>query len=338
MQVEGKYLALGKAAFAPSGLREEGLLVSARPDGSFTLPMYEGAKSVIALNEAGYAQVSLDQLKASPQITLQKWGQVEGTLRVGHRVGTNERVVLSALQPRWSNLGLRKVGQSTNAVAITNANPLSLPPPIYDFNVFQAKTDDQGRFAITFVPPGQQTIARMVSTGEGSWTHSQLAIVEVKPGETTVTNVGGTGRTVTGKVKFVAGAAPDFKNGSVALITPPNKFMQQASQLKTDEERKAFSQSAAAVQAATQERRIFSAALLPDGSFHADDLVPGKYQVNFHSRQPTMQSGTYTMFTTPQELLVPEAKDKDDDSSVDWGEVELRKYTIPIPNPTGGGK
>ena len=337
MQVEGKYLALGKAAFASSGLREDGLLVSARPDGSFTLPMYEGAKSVIALNEAGYAQVSLDQLKTTPQITLQKWGHIEGTLHVGHHVGTNERVVLSAPQPRWSSLSLRKTGQSTNAVAITNASPLSLPPPIYDFNAFQAKTDDQGRFVITFVPPGQQTIARLVPTGEGSWSHSQLAIVEVKPGETTVTNVGGTGRAVTGKVRIAEGAPPDFKGGFVSLITPTTKLMQQASQLKTDEERKAFYQSAA-FQAATQERRIFTAALLPDGSFRADDVLPGKYEVGFRPRLQRMQNTMNNKFTSSEELLVPEAKGKDDDSSVDWGEIELKQYTIPMPNPTAGGK
>lgn len=337
LQVEGKYLALGKGAFASSGLREEGLLVSARPDGSFTLPMYEGAKSVIALNEAGYAQVSLDQLKTTPQITLQKWGRIDGTLHIGHHFGTNAQVLLSTPQPRWSSMSLRKTGQSTNAVEITNASPISIPPPIYDFNAFQAKTDDQGRFVIMFVPPGQQTIARLVPTGEGSWTHSQLAIVEVKPGETTVTNVGGTGRTVTGKVKFAEGADPDFKSGSVFLSTPTTKLMQQASQLKTDEERKAFYQSAT-VQAAAQERRNFAAALLPDGSFHADDVLPGKYEVRFRPRLQRMQNSSYNKFTSPQEFLVPEARGKDDDSSVDWGEIELKQYIIPMQNPTGGGK
>ena len=74
LQVEGHYLALGKAAFVSSDLREQGLLVSAGKDGRFTLPMYEGAASVIALNEDGYAQVSLEQLKSSGTIALQKWG------------------------------------------------------------------------------------------------------------------------------------------------------------------------------------------------------------------------------------------------------------------------
>jgi hypothetical protein len=329
LQVEGKYLALGKGAFASSNLREEGLLVSAGTDGSFTLPMYEGAKSVIALNEEGYAQVSVEQLKTSPQIPLQKWGRVEGTLRLGHRPGANQQVVLDPLQPGWP---------------ITNSTPVTLQPPFYDPDAFQARTDNQGRFVITFVPPGEQTIARLVATGEGSWTHSRLATVEVKPGETTVTNVGGTGRNVIGKIKFGESAAPDLKNGFCTISTPVSKFLQKVLQSKTDEERKAFYQSAEA-QAAAKNPRSFPAALLPDGSFHAEDVLPGKYEVSFQPRLPaehgTWQTMTYTLFASPKELIVPEAKDKDDDSSVDWGEVELTNYSVSIPkmiNMTNGGK
>jgi hypothetical protein len=329
LQVEGKYLGLGKGAFAPGNLREEGLLVSAGADGSFTLPMYKGAKSVVALNEEGYAQVSLGQLKASPQIRLQKWGQVEGVLRLGHHPGANQQVVLEPLQPGWG---------------IANSTPASLQPPFYDPNAFQARTDDQGRFVITFVPPGGQTIARLVAAGEGSWTHSQLATVEVKPGETTVTNVGGTGRNVVGKIKCRESAAPDFKNGFLTINTPISKFMQKINQLRTDEERKTFYQSKE-FQAVAKNPRNFFATLLPDGSFHAEDVPPGKYEASFQPRSPAEHGATYTMtytmFTSPKELIVPEAKGKDDDSSVDWGEVELTKYSLPIPkmtNMTNGGK
>jgi hypothetical protein len=286
--------------------------------------MYKGAKSVVALNEDGYAQVSLGQLKASPQITLQKWGRVEGVLRLGHHPGANQQVILEPLQPGWP-----------------------LQPPVYDPNAFQARTDDQGRFAITLVPPGEQTISRLVATGEGSWTHSLLATVEVKPGESTVANVGGTGRNVIGKIKFGESAAPDLKNGSVTISTPISKLMQKILQLKTDEERKTFYQSAEA-QAAAKNPRNIPATLLADGSFQAEDVPPGKYEVNFQPYSPAehgaWQTMTYTMFTSPKELIVPEAKDKEDDSSVDWGEVGLTNYSISIPkmpnmtNMTNGGK
>jgi hypothetical protein len=336
LQVEGKYLGLGKAAFTGSP-REEGLLVSAGQDGSFTLPMYEGAKSVIALNEEGYAQVSLEQLKASPQITLQKWGRIEGTLRVGRHPGTNEQVVVSTPLPRWSKTSIRKAGQQTNGLEITNSSPVMIQPPTYDFHAFQARTDERGRFVITFVPPGEQTLSRLVPEGTGSWTYNQLATVDVKPGETAVTNVGGTGRTVIGKVKFGEGAAPDFKNGFAVINTPTSKFIEKIRQLKTDEERKAFYQSKE-FQEATKNHRSFPTGLLPDGSFRAEDVLPGKYEFGFQSRLPDGNTHTLTMFVSVQELVVPEARDQDDDSSVDWGVIELKTFTLPLPGTESSRK
>jgi uncharacterized GH25 family protein len=336
LQVEGKYLGLGKAAFTGSP-REEGLLVSAGTDGSFTLPMYEGAKSVIALNEEGFAQVSLEQLKASPQITLQKWGRIEGTLRVGHHAGTNEQVVLDAPQPRWIKKMIHKTGQQTNDVIITNSSPAMLQPPFYDSNAFQAKTDGQGRFVITFVPPGEQIIARLVPAGEGSWTHGRLATVDVKPGETVVTNVGGTGRTVIGRVKVDDGVVPDFKNGFASINTPTFKLFNKIKDLKSDEERKAFFQSKE-IQEATKNHRSFSVVLLPDGSFRAEDVLPGKYEFGFQSRLPGINTHTLTMFVSAQELVVPEARDKDDDSSVDWDTIELKPFTLPMPGTESSRK
>jgi hypothetical protein len=324
LQVEGKYLGLGKGVFTGNP-REEGFLASTGPDGSFTLPMYEGAKSVIALNEEGYAQVSLEQLKTSPRIKLQKWGRIAGTLRVGHHAGTNELVVLDALPPGW------------DAKTFRNSSRVVLQPPFYDSNAFQARTDDQGRFVITFVPPGEQRIARLVSTGVNSWTHSQLATVDVMPGETTVTNVGGTGRTVIGRVRFADRAAPDFRHGFVVINTPIFKIMQKVRQLKTDAERTAFYQSEE-FQAAVKDARTFSAALLPDGSFHAEDVLPGRYEVDFQQCQVTEYATTITTFTTPRELTVPAASDKEDDSPVDWGDVELEKYSMAIPPAPAGGK
>ncbi|MGD0815574.1 MAG: hypothetical protein ABSA83_18430 [Verrucomicrobiota bacterium] len=324
LQVENKYLALGKGVFAAGNLREEGLLVSAGADGSFTLPMYERAASVIALNEEGYAQVSLGQLKASPQIRLQKWGRIEGTLRLGHHPGTNQQVALNRSQTRWM------AGNST---------PATPQPPFYDPSAFQSRTDDQGRFVITFVPPGEQTVARLVPTGERAWMLDPLATVEVKPGETLVTNFGGTGRSVIGKIKFDESPAPDFKHGSVSITTPVSKFMQKANELKTDEERRAIYQSKEFQEGATGRRHIF-AAVQPDGSFLAEDVPPGKYEVAFQERRMT-PLGHLPPYTSPKEFIVPQAKDKDDDSSVDWGDVELAKHTVLIPritNATNGGK
>ncbi len=263
LQVDGIYLGLGKGVFTGSP-REHGVLTRAGRDGSFTLTLFEGTKSVIALNEEGYAQVSLEQLKASPQIQLQKWGRIEGVLRVGHHIGTNERVVLDAPQPMWPRSIMKMIhtaGPHTNVLTITNSGPMLLPPPVYDPNAFQARTDDEGRFVISFVPPGPQIIARLVPLSANSWRHSRLVTVEVKPGETTVTNLGGTGRDIIGKAIFADGVPPDFATGRFDIVqTPTAKFSQQVRQLKTNEERQAFYQSAE-VQAAMKRPPQFFGAL-----------------------------------------------------------------------------
>jgi beta-lactamase regulating signal transducer with metallopeptidase domain/uncharacterized GH25 family protein len=331
LQVENKYLALGRGAFDSSDRRNEGLIVSAGPDGSFTLPMYEGAQSVIALNLEGYARVSLDQLKQSPKIRLQKWARLEGALRVNHHPGTNEIVQLSSPRPRWSTMRRHLPGQANDLTA-TNSSPAALPPLIYNSSAFQAKTDEQGRFVLTFVPPGEELINRRIPLGAGSWTQSPLATVDVQPGETLVTNVGGTGRTVIGKIKFSGDAALDFKTAFARISTPTTKYMEKYNALKTDAERQAYAQSAEA-EAAMKNYQNYGVVLQPDGSFRAEDVQPGAYELML---QPRMMhapvSSEFKVYGSAQELVVAAAKDDNDDSVVDWGGVDLTARTIPVPS------
>ena len=204
LQVEGKYLSLGRGALEDNGLREAGLLVSTKPDGSFTLPLYEGAQSVIAVNQEGYVQVGLDQLKQNPRVTLQKWGRIEGTLRVNHHPGTNETVQLSGPMSRW-RVPHPPVAAERKRPNAAHPSQAALPPPMYNSADFQAKTDDQGRFVLAFVPPGEQILQRRIPLGAGSWTQTPVGTVRVPPGETVVTNVGGGQVDATGHVKH-AGA------------------------------------------------------------------------------------------------------------------------------------
>ena len=334
---EGPFnLNLGRGTFVSSGLREKGLLVNAGVDGSFDLPLFEKAVAVVAVNEDGFAQVSLDELKASPQIRLEKFGRIEGTLRVGHHLGTNEFVNVSAATPRWNRKTIRRTGQTNSVIELTNSNPAVLQPLMYDFQAFQARTDQNGKFVLAFVPPGERSLWRKIPAGENSWTQSQLATVDVKPGETIVTNVGGTGRTVVGKVHFRGDVPVDFKKGMGVITTPTFKIFEKARQLKTDAERQAFYQSPE-VEAAMNNRRSFSVRVAADGTFRAEDVLPGNYEFTF---QPTVRldenSRAWTLFASAQEFTVPEAKNQDDDSTVELGAIELQKRTLPLPETQSG--
>ncbi len=292
LEVEGRYLYLGKGVFRPSGLPEEGLVVSAGRDGSFVLPMYEGAQSIVAVNEDGFATVSIEQSKASGQIALRRWGRIEGTLRAGRHVGTSEHV---RLQPAMAE------------------------GPIHGSEAFEAKPDEQGRFAITFVPSGRYILNRHFLSDENHWSMSHLAAVDVRAGETTVTNVGGIGRTVVGKVKTAERVALDSRNAGAWITTLSFKNLEKGWRLRTHAEQAAYFQSTE-YRSANTDRRTFSAHVSADGSFRADDVLPGMYEFQWHAT-PTLIS--------VREFLVPEAGDKGDDRPVDWGEVELRKVNYP---------
>jgi beta-lactamase regulating signal transducer with metallopeptidase domain len=329
LQVEGEYLGLGKGRL--EGSREEGLLVSTKPDGSFTLPRYEKAQSVVALNEEGYAQVSLEQLQSSPRITLQKWGRIEGSLVVNHHPGTNQTLSLNGDLPHWTKKVIRLPGQTNAPMVITNSNPTGLPPPFYAQNAFQARTDEQGRFVFTYVPPGPQVISRRIPIGDRSWTQSQLATVQVMPGQTVTTNLGGAGRMVTGRLHFAGDAPVDFAGGMGVIMTPWFRIIEKAMQLKTDAERRAFYASPEA-QAADENHRGFSVQVAADGAFRAEDVLPGKYEFQFQPISPdATRKGAWMVLASAEEFTVPAAKDRNDDSIVDLGILEMKMRMFPRP-------
>src|SRR5262249_8553867 len=69
LQVQNQYLALGRATLLVNeDARKDGRWVNAGRDGGFTLPLFELSGDVFALNEAGFAHVSLDQLKTNSLI------------------------------------------------------------------------------------------------------------------------------------------------------------------------------------------------------------------------------------------------------------------------------
>jgi hypothetical protein len=321
LQIADVYLQLGKAEFRSNDGRDAGYIVSADANGKFTLPLFENAQSVAALNEQGFAQISLEQLKTSHQIQLQKWGTVEGTLHIGHHLGTNETVQLSNPQPIWlPNIYTNLTGENGKTI---------LPPLTYEFGAFQSKTDNRGRFVITFVPPGFQKLSRQVPTGVDSWTQSQLASVEVKPGETVVTNVGGTGRTVIGKLKLklADGTITNYQNEFVFISTPlPEKILEKMRNVKTDAERAAFYQSPEVV-AAFARRQSYAARLSADETFRVEDMLPGKYEIQFQQHSEDWHNTK--IFTSSQKFVVPKAKNSNDDSVVDWGTIELDEKPLP---------
>ena len=79
---------------------------------AFAAQIYDTA--VIVVDEAGYGQVSVEDLKQSPEVRLQPWARVEGTLMVGTQPGTNESIMLSVTDRPYAYYPA--IGGSSNAI------------------------------------------------------------------------------------------------------------------------------------------------------------------------------------------------------------------------------
>jgi beta-lactamase regulating signal transducer with metallopeptidase domain len=297
--LDGEGLKLGKASLSSGDPRfDPQVRATSDADGNFTLPMYETANSVVAVNDDGFAQVPLEELKTSPQIRLQPWGQIEGTLQVKGHPGTNETLIIDS----------------------ANFGPLRL---YYDNVAFRTRTDAQGAFTITYVPPGENYIVRRIAIGPGSWVFYPLGTVEVKPGDTTHVSLDASGRTVVGSVKFIEpDAAPAFTHAMADFHTP---FKSRS--YKTTEEMKSAMQS----QEYKKERRdsrSYPVTLGPDGSFRAEDIPPGQYEFNVHFYPDDPSDPSFYGFMSRTPFTIHESGNKSDSAPVDLGVIELKKRPI----------
>jgi len=81
-------------------------------------------------------------------------------------------------------------------------------------------TKKDGRFVIEEVRPGIVRVMRLVPSGIGSFWSSYFGTIEVKPGETTVCVLGGTGRAVVGKATIPGNVS--FIQYTARLIPKPD--------------------------------------------------------------------------------------------------------------------
>jgi protocatechuate 3,4-dioxygenase beta subunit len=151
------------------------------PDGRFEFPAREGQFFLIALGDAGCADVSSDEFIKSGKLVLRPWGRIEGGVRIGARLGANQEVAFQPIRP---------------------AQPAGTG--VFDYG-YTTQTDERGRFQFDRVIPGPGRVTRSVITelaGGRLWQHTPgwPEEIEVKPGQTVQVTIGGKGRPVIGRV------------------------------------------------------------------------------------------------------------------------------------------
>ena len=158
----GRYLFFENGKL-PSGMLYQCDRAETDADGHFhlTVPLTDGLYKIFVMHDEGVAEVSSQAFAREPNIILQHWGRIEGTLYDGLNVAPNQDVGFYSTESQNASDGLR-YGYSVNT-----------------------RTDDVGRFLLDRVLHGQGTVARKIfSEGGRRASFTQTETVDVIAGRT----------------------------------------------------------------------------------------------------------------------------------------------------------
>lgn len=156
-------------------------VVTTDENGRFSfLPQDADEFVLLVFHEAGFAEVTGEELASDGGIVLQPWGKLQGQVLLGDKPEVGREVSYSPKRPDGS-----------------------LSHHFVWSYGYETKSDGNGRFEFDRVIPGPGTLSRVVVTAFlKTWQHSPCwqTPVEIQPHETTEATIGGTGRPVSGKV------------------------------------------------------------------------------------------------------------------------------------------
>ncbi|MBU6399162.1 MAG: sigma-70 family RNA polymerase sigma factor [Verrucomicrobia bacterium] len=272
--------------------------------GKFHFAPKLGIEGIVTAGQSGCAAVTLNALASGP-IHLHAWGRIEGVLLSGHKPLSGQTVsIRPALAP----------------------NPQPAVPVEGD-----AKTDDAGRFVFERVPPGTVTLAMVTSyhgDGPGVIGLSQDTTVTVLPGGTCQATIGGSGRSVIGRIVSQPSGQPmDWRFNLPVLIRQVPGLVKPDRKDYPDEFalRRAWA-------AYDQAQAKYYLRIGSDGSFEIDDVPAGNYELVLRPAEPPREPLTGDDFLNrhPRELgsltkdvVVPEASSDQTDDPFDLGTVSV---------------
>jgi len=208
--------------------------------------------TIMAIANAGFASASIDEIRANHLIVIQAFGRIEGTVKIGGTPAAGQGLIYT---PSLSKLTA-------------------------DFQTYKTTTDVQGHFTMEKIPPGEGSIARLISTSPNSWTYSHYTAVTVQPGQTTEVTLGDSGATLRGTVRFqspLTNDEPLMISGRFFSASPqPPHFSSSA-------EQQAYLNSPE-WQAKTKRPKNFFFVVNADGSFQVDSVEPGSYTIDVSAR------------------------------------------------------
>jgi hypothetical protein len=246
---------------------------------------------VIISHEKGFLETRTGILRSKPRLTLQRWGRVEGVLRLGKEPAGEISLGLSNDPPqdKWQDLWMVRLG---------------------------ATTDPEGNFTFKKVPPGRHTIYRFYKT------QTYPVMIDVKAGETTRIEDGGKGRTIRGRVPPTQDWSRDVQLLVTPQVTKPFPFWD-------DYASRASFDLAHAEYLRQSENRIFKARKYPvliekDGTFRVCDVPPGEYELQLKVTEPAIDKPRFrsgkVLASLTRKVIVPA---NEGDEPLNLGDLEI---------------
>ena len=270
--------------------------VQADPNGHFILPDVPDDQPVIFIDADGILSTSAAEVKRNPNVHLEPWGRVTGVLKFAGKPKGGVAISLSTLQ--W----FPRIGFHLN---------------------YNTSTAPDGTFTFEHVPAGEYKLYRYVPRNGRPITEDHQMSLAVKAGETTQIEYSNPGRAVIGQ------AMPDKPeltvdwlndDDTLTLKLPPLDpvSINQKDYATEKAFQKAYNDSFLTTERMAQARdtRTYLIAFEQDGSFRADDIPPGTYELNLKVTKPDAKS------------RVPGSTDRAD---------ELGSFTREVIVPPGSG-
>jgi len=256
---------------------EQNLILHADTNGRFHFKPPVSPYVIVVLSEQGYAKIMRHEFEASQTITLFPWGRIEGTLRIGTQPGVDKLVTFlpgSGREPEQPRINFE----------------------------YEVQTDEDGHFAFAHVLPGEGVIVRAIPINDRARRYSHDMDIEVKSGQTTRVQIGGTGRPVVGKIVI-----PDmienifdwqYTDRSLRISSPINP-----------------------------PYKVFSLECDKDGSFRVEDVPAGDYCIYVYAYGPppdTRSRWGESIGVLTHPFNIPRMPGGRSDEPLDLGVLELQ--------------
>lgn len=313
--------------------------------GHFSFTPQIDAFAIMVVDEAGYAEVLVNELEKTFEVRLKPYARIEGELMIGARLGTNESI----------RLGLAHVPYAYH--------PRSFPP----LSLFlTTHTDSEGKFVFERVPPIAVEVYHEPKVRDGRMgtiPQAQTTKFLLLPGEKHHLVLGGKGRPVIGRLivngyEGTIDYRSDVHNIESILPQPPElpdmmamskEFSATFRTFDTDQEKAAAQEEYRKChEAALEKTRAFykteagrqyhfskrrdALNFSKDGSFRIEDVPAGKYSLKIDLREGGGDGPS--RFSAPQiasftkEIEVPDSPSGRSDEPLDLGNLSVEARAI----------